>query len=82
MGIIERPHRYDLTIYLITMALLVVTGLVGAYLHVNDNLTARGAFVAERFIRGAPFLAPLLFANMGALGLIILLDPRSEALDS
>lgn len=82
MGIIERPHRTDLTIYLITMVLLVVTGLVGAYLHVNDNLTARGAFVAERFIRGAPFLAPLLFANMGALGLIILLDPRSEALDS
>jgi hypothetical protein len=44
-------------------------------LHVQDDLTSRGLFVAERFIRGAPFLAPLLFANMGALGLIALLDP-------
>jgi hypothetical protein len=37
--------------------------------------------MAELFIRGAPFLAPLLFANMGALGLIALLDPRSEGLE-
>lgn len=80
MGIIERPNRYDITIYLVTMVLLVATGLIGAVLHVQDNLTARGTIVIERFIRGAPFLAPLLFANMGALGLIILLDPRSEAL--
>lgn len=80
MGIIERPNRYDITIYLVTMVLLVATGLIGAVLHVQDNLTSRGAIVVERFIRGAPFLAPLLFANMGALGLIILFDPRSEAL--
>jgi len=32
-------------------------------LHVIDDLTAAGAFVVERFIRGAPFLAPLLFAR-------------------
>ena len=79
LGYFERPTRADLTIYVIAMLLLIVTGLVGAVLHVDDNLTARGAFVAERFIRGAPFLAPLLFANMGVLGLIILLDPRAEA---
>jgi len=29
-------------------------------------------------MRGAPFLAPMLFANMGALGLVILLDPKEE----
>ena len=80
LGFLERPTRADLIIYTLTMLLLIVTGLVGAYLHVGDNLTARGAFVAERFIRGAPFLAPLLFANMGVLGLLTLLDPRSEQL--
>ena len=80
LGFIERPTRADLITYVIAMLLLIVTGLIGAWLHVNDNLTARGAFVAERFIRGAPFLAPLLFANMGVLGLIALLDPRSEML--
>lgn len=80
LGWIDRPNRGDLTIYVVAMLLLIVTGLIGAALHVDDNLTSRGAFVAERFIRGAPFLAPLLFANMGMLGLIVLLDPRSEVL--
>jgi len=80
LGVIERPTRADLITYIAAMLLLVVTGLAGAVLHIDDNLTSRGAFVAERFIRGAPFLAPLLFANMGALGLLVLLDPRSETL--
>lgn len=80
LGWVERPHRGDLTIYVIAMLLLIVTGLIGAVLHVDDNLTTRNQLVAERFIRGAPFLAPLLFANMGMLGLIALLDPRSEVL--
>ena len=80
MGAIERPTRSDLWIYTAAMLFMVVTGLVGAVLHVNDNLTSRGVFVAERFIRGAPFLGPLLFTNLGSLGLFVLLDPRSETL--
>lgn len=80
LGFLDRPHRGDLAIYVTAMLLLIVTGLVGAVLHVDDNLTSRGQFVAERFIRGAPFLAPLLFANTGMIGLLVLLDPRSETL--
>ena len=84
LGCIECPTRSDLIVYVLTMGLLALTGLLGAVLHISDNLTARGAFfdrfMLERFIRGAPFLAPLLFANMGAMGLLILLDPRSETL--
>jgi hypothetical protein len=80
LGAIERPTRPDLAIYTVTMLLLILTGLIGAVLHVENDLTPARLFVAERFIRGAPFLAPLLFANMGALGLIVLLDPRSETL--
>ncbi len=82
VGLLERPTRADLAIYAITMLLLIVTGLLGAYFHIQDDLTARGSIVPERFIRGAPFLAPMLFANMGMLGLIVLLDPRSETLKS
>jgi hypothetical protein len=55
-----------------------VTGLIGAYLHVDFNRAGQGAFILERFIRGAPVLAPQLYANMGALGLIVLLDPKEE----
>jgi hypothetical protein len=75
LGVIERPTRPDLITYVAAMLLLIVVGVVGALLHVNANLIAGGAVVPERFIRGAPFLAPLLFCNMGALGLITLLDP-------
>ena len=71
----DRPSRADLATYTLTMLLLIVVGVLGSVLHIGDNLTSRGVLVVERFIRGAPFLAPLLFANMGTLGLIALLDP-------
>jgi hypothetical protein len=75
LAAIDRPSRADVTIYTLTMILLTLVGVIGLVLHVQDDLTSQGLFVAERFIRGAPFLAPLLFANMGTLGLIALLDP-------
>ena len=47
-------------------------------LHIQTNLTSQGTIVGERFLRGAPFLAPMLFANMGMLGLIALMDPVED----
>jgi hypothetical protein len=78
MGVIERPGRGDIAVYFATMALLTVVGLVGALLHVNTNLIPRGAIVVERFLRGSPLLAPLLYANFALLGLVVLLDPRED----
>jgi hypothetical protein len=75
LGAIDKPTRADLMIYTATMLLLMGVGAVGAALHINANLIAGGKIVGERFIRGAPFLAPLLFSNMGTLGLMALLDP-------
>ena len=75
LAALDRPRRADLITYTAAMLLLIAVGVVGALLHVGNDLTAGGAFVTERFIRGAPVLAPLLFANMGTLGLIALLDP-------
>jgi hypothetical protein len=74
----EKPRRSDLIIYAVAMVLLIGVGLIGALLHIGTNLTSEGTIVGERFIRGAPFLAPLLFANMGMLGLIVLLDPAEK----
>ena len=78
LGALDRPRRADLTVYVLTMLLLILVGAVGSLLHVRDNLTSQGVFLVERFIRGAPFLAPLLFSNMGTLGLIVLLDPAEK----
>jgi hypothetical protein len=79
LGLLDRPSRADVWTFVGAMAAMLVVGLVGSYLHVQDNLTAEGAIVGERFIRGAPFLAPLLFCNMGALGFLTLLPPDEPA---
>lgn len=79
LGALDHPTRADLITYIVAMLLLILVGVVGALLHVNANLIAGGAVVPERFIRGAPFLAPLLFCNIGALGLITLLNPVETA---
>ena len=78
LAAIDRPNRADVTVYILTMFALILVGVVGFVLHVQTDLTSRGVIVVERFIRGAPFLAPMLFANMGALGLIAILDPVEE----
>jgi len=82
LAVTDRPGRNDVRIYLAAMVLLILVGVVGAGLHIASNLTSRGTIVGERFLRGAPFMAPLLFANMGALGLIALLDPRERQITS
>ncbi len=76
IGALKRPSRADLAIYTGSMILLILVGVIGLVLHINENLIAQGTIVIERFLRGSPFLAPMLFANMGALGLIVLLDPE------
>jgi hypothetical protein len=77
-GTFDRLERSDLQIYMGTMFLLILVGVVGSYLHINNNLIAQGTIVGERFLNGAPFMAPLLFADMGSLGLIVLFDPQEE----
>jgi hypothetical protein len=75
LGAIRRPTRIDLTTYTVAMMLMLAVGPVGTALHIDADLVQEGAVVLERFIRGAPVLAPLLFSDMGMLGLLVLLDP-------
>jgi hypothetical protein len=78
MGAYERLERGDLLTFLTAMLLMMLVGVIGAVLHVERDLAGQGAVVSERFIHGAPTMAPLLFANMGLLGVIVLLDPQEE----
>lgn len=78
LGLIDQPNRGDLWIYVLAMFLLILVGLIGVWLHIQADLTASGSVVPERFLRGAPVLAPLLFSDVGVLGLLVLLDPRER----
>lgn len=75
----QQIRRGDLIVFMLAMLMLMLVGAVGLALHVSVNLTSHGSIVGERFLRGAPFLAPLLYANMGMLGLISLLEPDRGA---
>ncbi len=78
LGFIRTPRRSDLVTFVAAMLLLMVVGLLGVALHVIRDLGVDQSLVVERFIRGAPFMAPMLFSDMGALGLVILLDPKDK----
>lgn len=78
LGLVDRPTRGDVATYLAAVVLLLLVGVVGFVLHIRFDLTTLNEIVLERFLRGAPFLAPLLFANMGMLGLIAILPPRND----
>jgi len=78
LGLIDKPIRGDVITFIVAMLLMMLAGVIGVGLHVREDLTSQGAILVERFVRGAPFLAPLLFADMGALGLAVLLDPTEE----
>jgi hypothetical protein len=64
------------------MLLMILVGFTGLGLHIAENLASGGVIVGERFIRGAPFLAPLLFSDIGAIGLIALMDPLERSTEN
>lgn len=78
VGVENRPSQGALEIFAATMVLSMLVGLIGFILHIDHNLTAQGAFLGERFLNGAPSLAPVLYDDIGLLGLIARLDPREQ----
>jgi hypothetical protein len=78
MGFLEKPARNEVLACVACMTLIILVGTVGIVLHARANLVVEGAMVGERFIRGAPLLAPLLFADIATFGLLVLLDSDEQ----
>lgn len=79
LGMIAQPTRVDLWTYVGAMVLLLVIGALGAALHLRLDLGPGGQIVPERLLEGAPLMAPLLFSNMGIVGLVALLPEHDAA---
>lgn len=78
-GFLPEPlARKELLTYLGAMLLLMLVGCLGAFFHIRANLTSESLIVTERFLRGAPFMSPLLFTNMGMIGLLVFLPPEQD----
>ena len=74
-----RPSVRSLQLFQGVMAIFIVTGLVGIYLHLRGNVlfeletdpSARGLDLVWRSLRGGvPMLAPAAMAQIGLLGLV------------
>lgn len=78
LGSNDHPGRSELFIYTGAMLLMILVGVLGVFLHIDRNLTTQSVIVYERFLRGAPFMAPMLFSDIGAIGLLVLLDPKDK----
>lgn len=77
-GMLKEPSRGDTAVYVAAQVAMILVGVIGLLLHVETDLTTRNIIVPERFLRGAPFLAPMLFADMGALALLVLYPFREK----
>jgi hypothetical protein len=62
-------------------ARVLIVGLTTTIVVLVLALIAGNTVVIERFLRGAPFLAPLLYTNMGILGLLVLLETSETPID-
>lgn len=75
-----RPSRRTIRLFQLAMALCVVTGGLGLYLHYGGNVafeqelepSSGGLLLVWRSLRGAtPVLAPAALAQVGLLGLVV-----------
>ncbi len=82
MALYEKHREADYLIFFWVMILQIGLGILGLALHVNADLPeGADGIVIERFIRGAPVMAPMLFALMGAFGLITMVDAEVEPIE-
>lgn len=79
ISFVNKPNRGDIWVYLASMVTIIIVAVIGSVLHALSNLAVNNAIVGERFIRGAPILAPLLFADIASFGIATLLDPDETA---
>jgi hypothetical protein len=63
--------RGDGLVYFWTMVSAVVIGVLGFGFHLSADLAGTGSISLERILAFAPVLAPLLFCDLGMLGLLV-----------
>jgi len=79
MALYHRHTPADWFFFFVIMLLMIGIGVLGLGLHLNADLPEGGeTIVVERLIRGAPVMAPMLFAIMGAFGVITMVGAETD----
>ena len=70
--------RGDELTYFWTMILAIIVGILGFAFHLSKDLADTGQISLERILVFAPVFAPLLFCDLGILGLLVVSTPMSS----
>lgn len=74
LSIAKEWSKGDEVVYFWTMIMAVIVGILGFGFHLTADLAGTGAFSLERILAFAPVLAPLLFCDLGMLGLLVVAE--------
>ena len=67
----KKWSKGDELVYFWTMIVAIVVGVLGFGFHLSADLAGTGTLSLERILAFAPVLAPLLFCDLGLLGLLV-----------
>ncbi|MEO8398264.1 MAG: hypothetical protein ABI550_00465 [Ignavibacteriaceae bacterium] len=68
--------KKDEFVYFWTMIVAIIIGVLGFGFHLSADLAGTGEISLERMLVFAPVLAPLLYGDLGMLGLIVVGQPQ------
>jgi hypothetical protein len=68
----------DGLVYFCTMISAVIVGVLGFGFHLSADLAGTGVISMERILAFAPVLAPLLYSDLGMLGLLVVAQQKSN----
>ena len=71
-------HEGLVRVLVAVLALQVVVGIVGFYVHLVADINGLSSSLFENFIHGAPVFAPLLFVDLMCLAMLGLWGMRSQ----
>lgn len=76
LAITKDWSKGDEIVYFWTMIAAVIVGVLGFGFHLSADLAGTGALSLERILAFAPILAPLLFSDLGLLGLLVVAEEK------
>ncbi len=76
LAVSKNWRKGDELVYFWTMVAAIVVGLLGFGFHLSADLAGTGALSLERILAFAPIFAPLLFCDLGVLGLLVVSRKR------
>ncbi len=72
----DKWSKKDELVYFWTMIFAIIIGVMGFGFHLSGDLAGTGEISLERMLVFAPILAPLLYGDLGMLGLIVVAQQR------